>query len=163
MSKQSTQDDKNFLNMAGEFAVASELNRRKVLTSVTYGNSKAADVFALGDSGIYVRIEVKTTSRSKWPIGEKATHPEKLGKDVFWVLVHMPEPGSAPRFFVLTPQELYKVWFAAASKYEASFVAKHGHGYDGVGVPNVRLADVCAFEGAWDKIVSYLRPPSHRQ
>ncbi len=159
MSKQSTQDDKNFLNMAGEFVVASELNRRKILTSVTYGNSKAADVFALGDAGTYVRIEVKTTSRLKWPIGEKATHPEKFGKDVFWVLVYMPEPGNAPRFFVLTPQELYDVWHAAATKYEASFVAKHGHDYDGVGVPNVRQDDVLTFEGAWDKIVNCLRLP----
>lgn len=35
-----SQDEKIFLNMAGEFAVASELNRRQVLASVTYGSPK---------------------------------------------------------------------------------------------------------------------------
>lgn len=158
MSKQSTQDDKNFLNMAGEFAVASELNRRQILASVTYGNAKAADVFALGDAGTYVRIEVKTTSARKWLVGKKATRPEEA-KGVLWVLVYMPEPGNAPQFFILTPQELYDIWHADATKYESAFLAKHGHNFEEVGVPNVRQDDVLTFEGAWDKIVNCLRLP----
>ena len=34
------QERKSFLNLAGEFAVASELNRRGVHAAVTYGTSK---------------------------------------------------------------------------------------------------------------------------
>ena len=37
------QERKSFLNLAGEFAVASELNRRGVHAAVTYGTSKRAD------------------------------------------------------------------------------------------------------------------------
>jgi len=60
------QEDKAFLNLAGEFAVASELNRRRVLASVTYGASKCADVFALSpDMTRVVRIEVKATNPKK--------------------------------------------------------------------------------------------------
>ena len=68
------QAEKAFLNLAGEFAVASELNRRRVLSSVTYGAAKSADVFAMNaDMTKVVRIEVKTTDKRKWPIGDRAT------------------------------------------------------------------------------------------
>jgi hypothetical protein len=64
--RRSTQRDKIFLNMARGFAVASELNRRHVLASVTYGASKSADIFALDDDmRRVVRIELKTTDKKK--------------------------------------------------------------------------------------------------
>jgi hypothetical protein len=71
--------EKSFLNLAGEFAVASELNRRGVHASVTYGTSKRADVFAIGDSrDSVVRIEVKCSGQQKWLIGSRgATPPTK--------------------------------------------------------------------------------------
>lgn len=68
------QEDRIFLNLTGEFAVASELNRRRILASVTYGASKSFDIFAANrDMTRIVRIEVKTTEKRKWPIGSKAT------------------------------------------------------------------------------------------
>ena len=48
------QERKSFLNLAGEFAVASELNRRGVHAAVTYGTSKRADIFAMADSRFFV-------------------------------------------------------------------------------------------------------------
>ena len=36
-----SQDDKNFMSMAGEFLVAAELNRRRILSAVTYGLRKS--------------------------------------------------------------------------------------------------------------------------
>jgi len=90
-----TQDGKAFLNMAGEFAVASELNRRSILASVTSGSSKSADVFALtADMKRVVRIEVKTTDKEKWPIGRRGTQSEPA-PDVVWILVRLPPPLDA--------------------------------------------------------------------
>ncbi|MGH8614037.1 MAG: hypothetical protein ACREYF_18920 [Gammaproteobacteria bacterium] len=164
-----SQQDKVFLNMAGEFAVASELNRRRVLASVTYGSSKSADIFAMNpDMTKIVRIEVKTTDKQKWPIGEKATRVESQSADVFWVLVHLPTPSQgaldeglrgaqAPRFFVLSAREIYEVWRKEADRYLEGYRARHGRTFDGVGVPNVTLGGVLDAEGKWDKITSRLK------
>ncbi len=170
------QEDKIFLNLAGEFAVASELNRRRVLASVTYGASKSADIFAVNrDMTRIVRIEVKTTQKVKWPIGEKATKPNPSSADVIWVLVLMPDPlvGStadhaqrgahAPRFFVLTAQEIYGAYKGPADQFNAGYQIRHGKPFDeSRGVPNVRLQDVENFEGQWEKVVSRLEESRQR-
>ncbi len=163
------QEDKVFLNLAGEFAVASELNRRRVLASVTYGASKSADIFAMNrDMTKIVRIEVKATDKRKWPIGEKATRVTRQSSDVFWVLVQLPAPLGAPaqdeshpcahspRYFVLSAQEIYKVWRKEADEYEKRYLQIHGHKFKGRGVPNVSLNGVVAFESRWEKIISRL-------
>ena len=169
-----SQEEKIFLNLAGEFAVASELNRRRVLASVTYGASKSADIFATNrDMSRIVRIEVKTTKKQKWPIGEKATRPKSSAADVIWVLVLLPEPllGSAsddtqrgahtPRYFVLTAQEIYTAYKWGADEYLASYATRHGKPFDEKrGVPNVLLKNVEQFEGQWEKIVSRLEEPN---
>jgi len=164
------QEDKAFLNLAGEFAVASELNRRHVLASVTYGASKSADIFAMNrDMTRLVRIEVKTTDKRKWPIGEKATRTTPKSANVFWILVQLPvsldgaandeahRGAHSPRFFVLSSQEVYDVWRKEADKYEDGYRTRHdGRKPEGIGVPNVSLPGVEAHEGKWDKIVRYL-------
>jgi len=169
-----SQDDKVFLNLAGEFAVASELNRRRILASVTYGASKSADIFALNrDMTRIVRIEVKTTQKGKWPIGVKATKPTPASADVIWVLVQMPDPlvGSttdhaqrgahALRFFFLTAEEIYEAYKGPADRFNAGYQVRHGKPFDeSRGVPNVRLQDVENFEGQWEKVVSRLDRPA---
>jgi hypothetical protein len=162
------QEDKVFLNMAGEFAVASELNRRRVLASVTYGSSKSADIFAMNpDMTRLVRIEVKTTDKRKWPLGERATRDTMESSDVFWVLVQLPAPLEAPRddshrgahsprFFVLSSSEIYRTWRRGADDYGKRFFERHGRMPEGIGVPNVTLADVEAHESQWHKITDKL-------
>ena len=151
-----SQEEKIFLNMAGEFAVASELNRRQVLASVTYGSSKSADIFAVNrEMTRVVRIEVKTTGLRKWPIGTKATDLTPNYADLFWVLVLLPVAHNglpiideaqrgrhAPRFFVLSAEELYGVWKREARLYEERYRSRHGHPFQGLGVPNVSLEGV---------------------
>ena len=169
-----SQEDKIFLNLAGEFAVASELNRRRVLASVTYGASKSADVFAVSrDMTRVVRIEVKTTQARKWPIGQKATKVTSGSADVFWVFVRLPIPldGSpsddakcgqhAPRFFVVTAEELHTVWRKETEPYLAAYHGRHGKSFDeSRGVPNVSLQSVEPYEGQWRKIISRLENAS---
>lgn len=91
-----TQEERGFLNMAGEFLVAAELNRRQVLSAVTYGKSKSADVWAFdGRSRRAVRIEVKTTGakRKSWVVSNKTLRPENWSEDCVWVLVKLPGPN----------------------------------------------------------------------
>jgi len=168
------QDDKIFLNLAGEFAVASELNRRRILASVTYGTSKSADIFAVNRAMTrIVRIEVKTTQKRKWPIGLKGTKLTPQSDAIVCVLVLLPEPlvdpaedetqrqAHAPRFFVRTARELLEAYRKAAGPFLARYQTKHGKPFDERrGVPNVRLQDVERFEGQWGKIASRLEEPS---
>jgi hypothetical protein len=164
------QEEKAFLNLAGEFAVASELNRRSVLSSVTYGAAKSADVFAMNpDMTKVVRIEVKTTDKRQWPIGQRATQVTGLSSQVFWVLVHLPSPleatapddaergKHAPRYFVLSAQEVYDLWRKAADIFEKAYFDRHGRKFEGLGVPNITVTDARPFEGKWEKITSRLR------
>ena len=163
--------DQPFLSLAGEFAVASELNRRHVLASVTYGASKCADVFALSpDMGRVIRIVVKATipkRKTRWLIGAKGTIPADVrNAEVFWVLVLLPSPldgvpvdqtqrgDHATRFFVLSPREVYEAW----QKEYADFIERRGgRPFTGRGVPGVRLQDVKGCEGQWGKILSRLQ------
>jgi len=145
--RRSTQKDKIFLNMAGEFAVASELNRRHVLASVTYGASKSADIFALDDDmRRVVRIELKTTDEKKWVLGNAVS--ELPSADVFWVLVQLSPPGQPPKFFVFSAQEIHDIGRKNQDEYERGYETRHRQKFEGPGVPNVLLdARVLACEG----------------
>ena len=52
-------EEKHFLNMAGEYGVCAELNKRNIFSSIPYGNHKAADIIIFKDDKIFP-IEVKT-------------------------------------------------------------------------------------------------------
>jgi hypothetical protein len=80
---QSRQDEKYFLNMAGEFLVAGELFRQHLHASVTYGNAKGADVVAWIRRSSPIIIEVKTTGNDCWVVGNRAPEPS----DDIWILV----------------------------------------------------------------------------
>jgi len=162
-----SQDDKNFLNMAGEFLVAAELNRRGILCAVTYGTAKSADVWAFDKSGNRaVRIEVKTTGPGsrRWVVGEKPLRQE-ASPDVLWVLVALPEPHShamladdesrgrhCPRFYVLTSGEMREILDARHRAYCERYRRAHGKDFTARGVPNMGLVQVQDCENRWDKI-----------
>jgi hypothetical protein len=64
--------------------------------------------------------------------------------------------AHAPRFFVLTGQEVYQVYGERNAEYRAHYRERHGRDYEARGVPNVTLEKVLAFEGRWDKITAAL-------
>ncbi len=168
------QADNAFLNLAGEFAVASELNRRRVLASVTYGSSKCADVFAISpDMTQVVRIEVKATNakrKTRWLIGEKGTKSD-VATEVFWVFVLFPalpdceaeddaQRGAyAPRFFILSQKEVYEAWKKESDDYNNRRRDRGLRSFEGLGVPGVRLEDIKSQECQWHKITSRLQTP----
>lgn len=41
--------DKYYLNLAGEYRVAAELLKRGIFATITYGNKKGADIYAIGE------------------------------------------------------------------------------------------------------------------
>lgn len=95
-----SQDEKNFLGMAGEFLVAAELNRRYLLSAATYGTAKSADVWAFNeDTHRAVRIEVKTTSieNRRWAVGMKALQREGWNPDVFFGFLYSCRHRTQPR------------------------------------------------------------------
>ena len=154
-----TQEDKHFLNLAGEFLVAGELNRRSVYCSVTYGFSKQADIIAFAnDRRRTVWIEVKTTSKVEFIVGPKALDTTLISSDVFWVLVYVPEDkAKSPQYFVLTSAELCKRASAKFKQYNDGYRQRHGHDYDKPGVHKLALEDVSDCESCWDVLINELK------
>lgn len=172
-----THNEKIFLNLAGEFAVASELNRRKILASITYGASKSADIFAMNEKmDRFIRIEVKATDKKQWPVGHRILRKEAVSENIFWVFAKFPEPfdradmKTAPsdrkrgvgavRFYVLSSQEVHKIASEKTGEYTQRYLIKHKKPFpEGRGVPNVREKDIACYEAAWHKVRDRLTPP----
>src|SRR5882724_6933139 len=166
----SSQADKSFLNMAGEFLVAAELNRRGILSAVTYGASKSCDVWAFDTkSKRAVRVEVKTTGEGskRWVIGTRPLVRQDWDEDLFWVLVLLPQahPSTSqttneirgqhtPRFFVLTSEEIWALICADDDQYRARYLVKHAKEYVGRAVLGVPINEGLSFENCWAKIKS---------
>jgi|688.fasta_scaffold605165_1 hypothetical protein len=155
MSKQII--DKYSLNLAGEYRVAAELCLRGLYTSVTYGNKKGADLYAIGENRRAAVIEVKASQSSRFVTGlyQKYKSRDAQSPD-FWVLysVRPIESGFAERFFVLTHKELAKIQGEVNCPGE-----KLSHEQIAArvirGVDNVSLKHVETHENAWHKILDF--------
>lgn len=145
--------------MAGEFLVAGELQRRHVMASVTFGASKRADIFALSPNSLQVaRIEVKTTSKEKWPVGARCLAQANWGKSVFWVLVYLPSDNDAPpEYYVLSARAIGSIALKAHREFAVQYEKKHGKAPGTLGVPFVTREQVREFKSRWEEIVSFLR------
>ena len=162
--------------MAGEFLVAAELNRRHILSAVTYGAAKSADVWAFDDvTNRAVRIEVKTTSINKieWLVGEKAIVRENWNPDMFWVLVLLPPPHpniwqttdaqrgqSTPRFFVFSSEDIGKLMCEEYDRYHTSYLERRKTVFAGQAVWTLSVQKASSFENAWDKLEARVRRPN---
>jgi hypothetical protein len=155
-----TQEEKHFLNLAGEFLVAGELNRHSIMCSVTYGFSKQADVIALGrdNSRKSIWIEVKTTRRHEFVVGTKSLDKNYVSPNTYWVLVHLPEDDSKPpRYFILSSELLYERSTKHFAEYNTKYRERHGHDYDKPGVHKLSIAEVEDCEAEWDQIKEALK------
>jgi hypothetical protein len=150
------------LNLAGEYRVCSELCKRGVFATVTYGNRKGVDVYAISDSNDRaLRIEVKTAQGKNFvtSITQKRLAEDPSGPD-FWVLFQLAPAGDGQfveRFFILSHEEICSIQAARNSNYAVKYRARHGREPDfSKGVDNVLVADVEMFEGQWSKIIKRL-------
>ncbi len=148
------------LNLAGEYRVCSELIKRGVFATPTYGNRKSVDVYAIDDRRHRaIRIEVKTSQRTNFvtAISQKGLHKSNAGPD-FWVLFQLQRKGVDEfheRFFVLTHREICRAQARRNRAYARRYRALHGRAPDvSRGVDNVTVEGVEQYEGQWSKILA---------
>ena len=145
----STQALKQQTGMAGEFLVAGELNRHGKSATVMFGNAKNADVVVI-NNGRAITVEVKTTSKDKWAIGNSL--PTSSG-NVVWVLVYLPvNKLEPPEYYILTSKELCKILNSSNNAYRKKYFKKHGKPYTGKSVFSVERVLVQVHKDCWSKI-----------
>lgn len=144
------------LAMTGEFFVAAQLQRLGISATVTYGNAKRADVVAVNrETGRAVTIEVKSTNKSRWPVGNRVPLPSQQP----WVFVHVPDDtAQAPQFFILLQNELHEILAPVEAEYWARYQAKHGRAYGDKtpGVAAAELNHLIPFRDNWAAILKLL-------
>ena len=148
-----------FLNLAGEYRVCSELNKRGVFATVTYGNRKGVDLYAISDRHERaLKIEVKTSQHPRFVTNMTRKGLAAAAAPDYWVLFYLRHEGDdtfTERFFILTHAEICTIQSAVNEAYAVKYEAKHGKRPDPTrGVDNVGLADVEAHEGQWSKILN---------
>ena len=91
---------------AGEYAVASELNRRGFDTVTFTGNMPEIDLIALTPEKKALRIQVKSQTGSGWLVNvdERLKEPQP---DMFWALVLLPKAeDEPPRFWIISDKQM---------------------------------------------------------
>jgi hypothetical protein len=149
---------KYHLSLAGEYRVASELLKRDIFATITFGNAKGADLYAIGPTRRTAIIEVKSSNSSKFVTGfyqkyrdEIRDHPD------FWVLYSMMDPETE-EFYVLSHTEMARAQGARNFPGKKMTYAEHAIGV-AKGVDNVVAKDLQKYKSAWSKIGKYLRVP----
>lgn len=159
------------LNLAGEYRVCSELNKRGVFATITYGNHKGVDVYAIGDlQQRAIKIEVKTSQQNKFvtSISQKNLANDPHAPQ-FWVLFQI-RPGDESesgestfreRFFILSHKEICKAQAKRNETYAVGYRSRHLKEPDfAKGVDNITVEDVTQFEDQWSKITKLVRTES---
>jgi len=150
------------LNLAGEYRVAAELLLRGLYASVTFGNMKGADIFAIGSNRLSAVVEVKASQTKTFVTGlYQKYRTQEIPCPDFWVLysVSSSDEGFTERFFVLTHQDMAEAQGDRNCPGESLTYLQRADRVK-LGVDNVRMADVDRFEGQWDKILRYCNSPT---
>ncbi len=149
--------DKYHLNLAGEYRICSELLKRGIFATVTYGNMNGCDVITVGSNRHAAIVEVKTAQSTRFVTSfyQKYKTPD-LEHPTFWVLysIKSDDDGFKERFFVLTHEERSEIQAERNHPGEllsyAERVARVSKGVDNVFAKNVEK-----HEDAWSKIVEW--------
>ncbi len=153
--------DKYHLNLAGEYRVCSELHKRGIFATITYGNKKGADIYAIGSNRSAAVIEVKASNSLRFVTGfyqkyktVDQEHP------TFWVLYSVREKQGEfdERFFVLTHMEIAEAQAERNCPGETLTYEERVTRW-ARGVDNVLAETVEQHEADWQKIVAYCNGP----
>jgi hypothetical protein len=154
---------KHLLSLAGEYRVCSELNKRGVFATVTYGNQKSVDLYVISNRHeSALKIEVKTSQKPNFVTGigqkwnRRSKHPDPPD---FWVLVQIlcgADGFFKESFFGLTHREICRNQFARNHAFNKRYKRLHrGREFDiSKGVDRLPLTDVAEFKDKWLKIVN---------
>lgn len=152
------------LSLAGEYRVCSELIKRGVFATVTYGNHKGVDVYAISErQERALRIEVKTSQIGHFVTGitQKEFRRDDPAAPDFWVLFQIKareDESFCERFFVLSHMEIFDVQKTVNRRYAKEYRARRGTDPDfAKGVDKVPLSTVETFEDQWSKIIERFR------
>jgi hypothetical protein len=149
--------DRYHLNLAGEYRVCSELLKRGIFATVTYGNMKGCDVIAVGENRRAAVVEVKTSQSTRFVTRfyQKYKTPD-LEHPTFWLLYSIRADGDAftERFFVLSHDELAEIQAERNHPGESLDYAVRAERVS-KGVDNVLAKNVEQHEDAWSKIVEW--------
>ncbi len=126
---------KYFLNLAGEYRICSELNKRGIFATVTYGNLKGVDVYAIGGREA-LKIEVKTSQEDKFVTGiaqKKGLLDNGPDAPDFWVLFQILPARNGTfeeHFFVMSHQQICAVQKERNKAYAEKYFARYGKQFD---------------------------------
>lgn len=142
---------KELLSLAGEYAVASALCRRRVYAQLTLGNRKRTDILVDTDDNM-MRIEVKAAQNNEWP----AIRGLHRIKDAL-VLVDFTGKtlDDTPDFYILNLNDWKQLVAEEEERYPNITVdgenqIKYPDGWKGL---NLKPARVATFKDKWEKIV----------
>ncbi len=138
------QEEKYNLNLAGEYAVCSELAKRNIQFNLTLGNKKAVDIIVLKEENKAITIEIKTTNKNRIVTGffQKYKTPDVPHPDI-WIFVII-DKLLVSRFFILTHKEVAKIQMKRNNMNKWQEIKN--------GVDNLVLSDIIDFENKWNKI-----------
>lgn len=160
--------EKEYVGIAGEYAVATELCRQNMYAQLTFGTRKRTDILVDGKAGM-IRIEVKAKQGPSWP-NCKGIH----GQNIALVFVDFKDKeDERPDFYVLTVQDWWNVVNEACKDKLAlddnakdkiaiddenvpvwkNQLLKSGQPYKGMGLS---VGQVVAYKECWDKISSMI-------
>lgn len=126
---------------AAQFFAAAELTRRGYLVSLTFGNATISDLLVQSPKGTVFTVDVKGQSnKSFWLIQQRKPDPLH-----YFVLVYLPPKFEAPRFFVLSSDELMR----RRDEYRESVIGR-GKYRDELGGMN--WTGAFPYEGKWDAL-----------
>ena len=147
LNMKQSKEEKNFLNMAGEYGVCSELQKRGISASITYGKEKAADIIIVKDKKAYV-VEVKTsmTKRIVTSFFQKFHTPDTTPYPDFWVVVQIDSKTFVSDFYILTHKEMAKEQMIR-NRMTAWQEVKGG-------VDNIELPQLEKYKSKWNTILN---------
>jgi hypothetical protein len=147
-------DKKLFLSMAGEFRVCSELLRRGIFATVTYGNQKGIDIYAI--NGVKIkRIEVKTsfTDRFVTNLSRKNIETHSGSNPDIWVLCTLIEPKNGEdvidQFYIFTHKEIMQLQTKRNNK-DAKTTWNVERGVDNLVIR--KIENIEKYKNKWNKI-----------
>jgi hypothetical protein len=137
---------KEYIGLAGEMRVCSELLKKGYSASITFGSAKATDIIITSPEGRYLRVEVKTSKNGRNFVTSyypKYTDPERQHPDL-WVF-YLPDKNlseNGDRFFIVTHEEVAEMQLSVNKGIKTQ---------RGKGVDNIPLAVIEQYgcEGRW--------------
>jgi len=150
--------EKHFLNLAGEYRVCAELLKRELFATITYGNHKAVDIFAIAEGRRKAAvIEVKASDDRRFVT--RYFQKSADSRPDFWVFYSVRPDGKGgfdEEFFVLANSELEPIQIRRNNKGQL-ISAEEAAALAANGVDNVSREDVEPFRDEWKKIVEFCK------